>query len=100
MFNQREAKQVAWYTPPLSRMAPWTMEGVKTVTPVTPFLTSAPLFYPFFFQGQRVTPLQNLTWNLKITCLKRKTHLPTPPFLGSVLIFMGVPTSICKTKLS
>ena len=28
MFNQREAKQVAWYTPPLSRMAPWTMEGV------------------------------------------------------------------------
>ena len=27
MFNQREAKQVAWYTPPLSRMAPWTDHG-------------------------------------------------------------------------
>ena len=31
---------------------------------------------------------------------EKETHLPTPPFLGSVLIFMGVPTSICKTKLS
>ena len=24
MFQQREVKQVAWYTPPLSRTAPWT----------------------------------------------------------------------------
>ena len=82
MFNQREAKQVAWYTPPFSRMAPWTDHGrSENGYPGDPLLDLGPPFLSFLFQGQRVIPPQNLTWNLKITCLKRKIIFQTFPNL-------------------
>ena len=41
MFNQREAKQVAWYTPPYSRMAPCHGTG-KINNLMGPYCTNGP----------------------------------------------------------
>ena len=82
MFNQREAKQVAWYTPPLSRMAPWTDHGrSENGYPGDPLLDLGPPFLSFLFQGQRViyTP-PKFNMEPENHMFEKESHLPSTTF--------------------